>query len=991
MVLLHTTKSRAVGTVTAAPGPLGTTAPNQTLPNVAGTLSSRNQRASPAFINVLLPLALTAPAPPQPNNTDDANATTVGLANTAEINILTSALSGLFHSSSLLDDKALAHLMASLSHLSSDFILAVQSTAVKPSALLPPRPAVTPQRSEAMRMFGISKLGECAKANLFRIGSLWDVVAAHMTTMAQHPSTSVRAFAVESLASVIIAALSDKTHPPMEEGGQSLQRRLLAPLIVISQSDSSDTRELLLSHAYNILQQCGDTLGEGWQDMVELARVCSATPQCTRAFKLLQYTCTDYLHTLPIPCVLLLIASIQHFVGQTNDLNISLTAVSLLWNITDFVVSESQRLKRRTEAPSEAELWLAIYSALANACIDERPEVRHSALRTLFTTLATHGVIDAATWQAVVGQVLLPTLATIEHTDMSASTEDASRALGRQNGKTVVMLMHHSRNTAQKQWDETLVVALSGVSRTLANFFPVLRAAFGAEEFRGVWTELLQHVEHAALSPSREVVQVAIASLQELLLVVPIHDAHDDNARQLWDAAWPVCDRYVGAGNTAAITTEIRMEGHALLADLVREVHTQRKSHFTTRDLLMTIELLNRIMLYTQSVAHTHSTSAIHASLLSFCSALQQPLDHEVHATILRHLLAYAVATSTPAPTTATATPDTPLYRRRVRNIPPRRGALPGPTFPEAAATQFMQLLPSAPESVCVTLMLPAIDTMSCWLDPAPGHGVWLPGVTLFEHFVLRTLPLLRNPGLLPSTSTPKVTFLRVASLLRSFLLCRGTGPVEDGDPDDWDEVTTTARIHLVDVLARQVLPLTAGLPETVQRALIAVVADCAVLAAPAEALHTPPLLQLRFATAAQEHLFQVCKNASSPGDATAIEISRQAVPLLLSYCAGVLRSLIRDDSKSGALPLPRCRIDEACTVLERLPSLYLPAEVFPTIPSPGPRHHIMCLFPLLVQCISLTEPAVKEPLQAVLMAAATDMGLGEVQLLENETGPDLL
>ncbi len=39
---------------------------------------------------------------------------------------------------------------------------------------------------------------------------------------------------------------------------------------------------------------------------------------------------------------------------------------------------------------------------------------------------------------------------------------------------SVKMLMHHSRNSEQKQWDETLVLALSGMGRLLRAHLPLL-------------------------------------------------------------------------------------------------------------------------------------------------------------------------------------------------------------------------------------------------------------------------------------------------------------------------------------------------------------------------------------------------------------------------------------------------------------------------------------------------------------------------------------
>ena len=36
------------------------------------------------------------------------------------------------------------------------------------------------------------------------------------------------------------------------------------------------------------------------------------------------------------------------------------------------------------------------------------------------------------------------------------------------------MLVHHSRNSVQKQWDETLVLALGGMARILRAHLPTL-------------------------------------------------------------------------------------------------------------------------------------------------------------------------------------------------------------------------------------------------------------------------------------------------------------------------------------------------------------------------------------------------------------------------------------------------------------------------------------------------------------------------------------
>ena len=48
-----------------------------------------------------------------------------------------------------------------------------------------------------------------------------------------------------------------------------------------------------------------------------------------------------------------------------------------------------------------------------------------------------------------------------------------------------MMLMHHSRNTEQKQWDETLVLALAGASKVLRSFLPVIVKLQGFQQVGG--------------------------------------------------------------------------------------------------------------------------------------------------------------------------------------------------------------------------------------------------------------------------------------------------------------------------------------------------------------------------------------------------------------------------------------------------------------------------------------------------------------------------
>lgn len=81
-------------------------------------------------------------------------------------------------------------------------------------------------------------------------------------------------------------------------------------------------------------------------------------------------------------------------------------------------------------------------------------QVRNSGMRTLFLAVGSQaGRFSAATWRHCLWEILFP-LVQYAHFmgDMSSSEEAAAVELGREKGRAVMMLVHHSRNTEQKQW-----------------------------------------------------------------------------------------------------------------------------------------------------------------------------------------------------------------------------------------------------------------------------------------------------------------------------------------------------------------------------------------------------------------------------------------------------------------------------------------------------------------------------------------------------------
>lgn len=207
------------------------------------------------------------------------------------------------------------------------------------------------------------------------------------------------------------------------------------------------------------------------------------------------------------------------------------------WNISDYfnqnqdklsaTVSEDQTVlpdfPGTLNIPHFDKLWMCLFARLGDLCVDSRPAVRKSAGQTLFSTISAHGnLLMPPTWQSVLWQVLFPLLDKVRSLSSSASSEKVDT--------TGNILIHHSRNTAQKQWAETQVLTLSGVSRVFNTKRHMLQTL---GDFIRAWSLLLEFIENAALSKSNEVSLAALKSFQEILYNKPGSEREDDVEKQL--------------------------------------------------------------------------------------------------------------------------------------------------------------------------------------------------------------------------------------------------------------------------------------------------------------------------------------------------------------------------------------------------------------------------------------------------------------------------
>ncbi|KAJ5072972.1 protein mon2 [Anaeramoeba ignava] len=262
-------------------------------------------------------------------------------------------------------------------------------------------------------------------------------------------------------------------------------------------------------------------------------------------FDCIQTIFQDYLAVIPIYYFPSLARILYSFAKQKTDVNISFRSVEFMWTLADYISKVDSKIllspetqqklhnkkkqikyirnltkNKINELNTQNNIWLFIFAILQSLTTDPRPEVRDSSLQTFFLALSSHGShLDSSGWETATWQILFPMLASIKTENTIAKTQNKQieQELGRNNvtGERVILLVHHSRNTIQKQWSGTLAVALRGTIHCFIDFVDVLSKI---PSFQKAWKELIDFVEAAALDSNQDVCLTGITCFGDIFL-----------------------------------------------------------------------------------------------------------------------------------------------------------------------------------------------------------------------------------------------------------------------------------------------------------------------------------------------------------------------------------------------------------------------------------------------------------------------------------------
>ncbi|GAU93699.1 hypothetical protein RvY_05597 [Ramazzottius varieornatus] len=442
---------------------------NQFVPGLANGLSKQRQRPS--------------------ENQQSTILTNVMMSDLPE---LTKRFDEVFQQTRTLTDASLHHVVSALCKLSAD---ASESAAV----------------TREPSLFPVAKLVDVGMVNLFRIEAWWAPVTQNLAIAAGSSNLVLREWGTDAITILVKESLSFDFQQTLLQSSPALQIKILQPLLGLSQIGWSDVRLKLFISLNHVILSSAEKIGSCWKPIVAVIGAVDGIndENLVRAgFKCIQGVVSDHLQNVSFDCVEQCVDAAAKYGNQPQELNVALTAVGLMWNLADHIYQQ-----RATFGVSQERLqnsMLNLYKQLSQLCLDVRPEVRKSAAQTLFLAIASHGsALDIATWNRLVVDICYILLKCLEKYCTTASEDRISDDDDK-------VIMHHSRDTAKKQWAETWAIVLPAVTKTITGSFTIV---LKFKQSQQVWQGLLYHIQRGGISGLEEVSMSALKCVDDILLL----------------------------------------------------------------------------------------------------------------------------------------------------------------------------------------------------------------------------------------------------------------------------------------------------------------------------------------------------------------------------------------------------------------------------------------------------------------------------------------
>ncbi|KAL8528032.1 hypothetical protein ACS0TY_005737 [Phlomoides rotata] len=959
----------------------------------------------------------------------------------SDFSILSSLNSQLFESSALMHISAVQSLLSALRQLSRQSMEATVSSNGQAS-----------NQKIGSISFSVERILSILTNNLHRVEPLWDDVVGHFLELADSSNPQLQSRALDALDKSICAVLGsdqfqentsskslDAPNNLIDQSKlRSLECAVISPLNdLYSSSQSFDVRAGSLKILLHVLERHGEKLCYSWPNILAMLRSIAHASEkdlITLGFQSLRVIMNDGLPTIPANCLHECIDVAGAYSTQKTELNISLTAIGLLWTATDFIVKGLVRpnreefetdprnyVKKEEPAPNSHkevtnvtdilntverdELLFSVFSLLHKLGADERPEVRNSAIRMLFQTLGSHGQkLSKKMWEDCLWNYVFPTLDHASHLAATSSKDEwQGKELGTRKGKAVHMLIHHSRNTAQKQWDETLALMLGGIARILRAFFPFLRSL---RNFESGWESLLVFVKNSIFNGSKEVALAAINCLQSIVV------SHSPKGNVPITYIRSVLDIYESVlqesrDNSDHVAGKVKQE----ILHGLGELYSQAQGMFDKdmyKQLILVVDTAIReakINNNTFEADYGH-VPPVQRTILEILPLIR-PAVHlsSMWNLLLMNLLHYL-------PTANPLLDDNEKDANLVGNtnhVPAEKkgdGLIQNNTysiFAEKLVPVIVDIFLQAPLEEKYNVFPDVIQSLGRCMTTRrddPDGTLWRLAVDGFQRILIDDVRKL-NPALgtdLPITRSSRThVWKEVADVYELFLVGHCGRALHS------NRLSAAARVNdeslemnILDSLGDKILRSDTDLPVDILQRLVSTIDRCAsrTCSLPLETVELMPSHCSRFSLTCLQKLFCLSSYENGDWNLARSEVSKISIMTLMSRCDFILRKFLSDENDLGERSLPTARVEEVIFVLQELARLRIHPETAYYLPlhphlkegvseaENQSRHsHLLVLLPSFCELVISRESRVRELVQVLLRLIAAELGLQNINL----------
>ncbi|KAL6706788.1 Endocytosis and vacuole integrity protein [Coniothyrium glycines] len=845
--------------------------------------------------------------------------------------------------------------------------------------------------------FALNKIGELVGLNESRLAhydpdeSGWDIfVTASVQFSANNRNVAqTRLLAADILSQTIrdIAELS-----MAEEQRESIQTRILSALrkqITSLYSDAfdhdksiSDTdmrvHQITLEALKSMIEHCGESLVAGWGFVIDslmsvflieendkvvsysestfaklgpgqstrTVRIISR-PLARSAFATANLVCSDFLDTVPEACLSPLVELLLRFCKQQDDLNMSLTAITFFWNVSDFVQTRSDLsslskilgnsqqglsvygdVQNLSHEGHLAALWLQILLNLSLITTDGRAEVRRSSIQTIqriFENISDQ--LSADVWLLCLRIVLF---------DMVKANLDAQRRARKPT---------HIANL--KELNETTHTVLEILAVLITTYADKLNAT----QFSETWSELLDQLQQYFEYRSHALGFSVFRAITDVMTGTR-HGQNWSTPAVLKTAS--VWQSYFVAGNAWSNTQEGNQEAFVAYTDAFKALYVLADESITD-DLPAMLANLEGCIVYSDAEAYSS--------------------DVDTMTTLQRRVLDCLASIRM-------GRPQLPSYLIQLLsrfillpyNTQNQQLDKQGPTyvaFSKASMTLLQQVVEEYKDQADIYSSTAMTSALTSLAKPIQEKYVWQREgkyPTLWQKATITALAILDHA--IAHMKSDKEIWAVIVNIAHYITRCHVLDVEHPPSSLQKDEMFDMQSFRQL----RELITLPLGspsLPDTLRRLYtrnIFLTSVCHtpipgelpdVTSAPLEDLYKVRLgqtavleasLRQDASHASLSELFDLV--AAYDGSVERVKLAQAAAPYVILRAALPLKTYIADQPLRGRMPTPDSQRRELLLVLEKLAELKTEPQAIPDAPGVRSKHkkHLHRLYPLLLK-----------------------------------------